>query len=128
MKKNFKDEGRSRLESAPKSLEDFLDTEKMEKTEKPKTGKTEKPKTGKTEKTEKPKTEKTKNTTQTPKEKVLTEERTERYEWRHTSEMSGRLQRLLLERNQQRPRGARKVKLVNLIEEAVEELLEQHGY
>jgi hypothetical protein len=40
--------------------------------------------------------------------------RTERYEWRHTPEMGARIQRLLLELNQERKPKKHKIKIVDL--------------
>ena len=104
MKKDFRGEARSRLSDAPESLEEFLGEE-----------------TGNTESRQDVKPEEVQ-----VKQEVSVGQRTERYEWRHTPEMAGKLQRLLLERNQQRPSGTRKIKMVDLIDEAVEGLLEQY--
>ena len=101
MKRDFRSEARSRLKDAPESLDEFLSEETVN-TENREDGKLENIKT---------------------QQEVSVGQRTERYEWRHTSEMASRLQRLLLERNEQRPSGTRKVKLVDLVDEAVEGLL-----
>jgi hypothetical protein len=54
--------------------------------------------------------------------------RTERYEWRHTPEMNARIQRLLLELNQERRPKKHKIKIVDVIEEAVEAYLKKKGF
>lgn len=54
--------------------------------------------------------------------------RTERYEWRHTPEMGARIQRLLLVLNQERKPKKHKIKIVDVIEEAVEAYLKRKGY
>lgn len=102
MKKDFKSKARSRLKNSPESLEEFLGGE---------TGSTENRKDGKLDSAQ-------------TKQEDSAGQRTERYEWRHTPEMASKIHRLLLERNEQRPNGTRKIKMVDLIDEAVERLLE----
>lgn len=59
---------------------------------------------------------------------IIESARTERYEWRHTPEMNARIQRLLLEMNQGRKPKKHKIKIVDVIEEAVEAYLTKKGY
>jgi hypothetical protein len=126
MKKNFADKAKSILGSRPSSMEDFLSDET-----KPEKSEVLIPPPLPEEKVEKLEIQETVKPSKEAKSLPLLkpdEDRTERYEWRHTQTMQSRIQLYLLERNKTRKPKNTKVKIVDVIEEAVHAYLKREGF
>jgi 3'-phosphoadenosine 5'-phosphosulfate (PAPS) 3'-phosphatase len=124
-KKDFTAKGQSILGNKPKSMDDFFSDEAPQPPQ-PSTATPVTQDDVKLENQQTVKPSKQENIKTVPAQ--VEEERTERYEWRHTPTMQERIQRYLLKRNKNRKAKESKVKMVDVLEEAVDAYLKREDF